>query len=430
MSGKLYDQCNASEINVWSDSDKCQTYANGSRAASSDLIDDTKRMLIGQSIDNRFASRLFHADYSVIVLRETIATIEAHIVNNFGAKLVSERVGFNDMALHKLYAWKNGSVFMHCESYERIYDEDETEPVPGNYMRTDDDDDEVYDDDEEDTYTIKSATKTRIYIATNNRQDITDIANIVKQCVLPARKQVVHENPGWAYVLANIPLKGLSITNVGLSGIKLVRENYSTDVLAAFDKTVSDLTRSDPSGRLTLLEGPPGTGKTYLVRALMNAVSNSKFVIVPPHLVASLSDPNLILTFLNEMDSGIGPIILVLEDADTCLSQRKAENMNSISSILNLSDGIIGSLLDLRIVATTNTPASEFDPALLRKGRMSAHMKIDKLNSDHIIKIWNRIAGNKIELPVPIESINTVAEVYSAYNELPEHVKALAAATL
>ena len=114
-----------------------------------------------------------------------------------------------------------------------------------------------------------------------------------------------------------------------------------------------------------------------------------------------------------------------MEDADVCLSERKAENMNSISSILNLSDGIIGSLLDLRIVATTNTPVTEFDKALLRKGRLSAHMKVGALTPEHINRVWLRLAGPKVKLPVSVETVKTIADVYSAYNDLSEIDKSL-----
>ncbi len=46
--------------------------------------------------------------------------------------------------------------------------------------------------------------------------------------------------------------------------------------------------------------------------------------------------------------------MLIVEDADECLVQRGSDNMSTIASVLNISDGILGSILDVRVLATTN----------------------------------------------------------------------------
>lgn len=231
---------------------------------------------------------------------------------------------------------------------------------------------------------------------------------------------------GQAYVLCEVPMQGVSIVSIGLAGQDLLRENYDPKVLKAFDRAVADLQSKKPRGRLTILDGPPGTGKTYMVRAFMAAAPDSKFVIVPPHMVKGLADPQLILTFIREVYNDDGhPVVLILEDADQCLSKRKSENMASISAILNLSDGIIGSLLDLRVLATTNTPAQEFDEALLRKGRISAHIEIGKLGNDQLRSIWDRLAGLKSKYPFTTGQEAILADIYATYNELTDVEQAL-----
>lgn len=197
---------------------------------------------------------------------------------------------------------------------------------------------------------------------------------------------------GRAFVLAST-MGGTETISIGFGREAIVRENYAPNVLIGFDRAVKDLQSDKPRGRLVVLEGDPGSGKTYLVKAFMDAIPEAKFVIVPPHLIPGLSDPGLITTFVREMRKD-ETLVLVLEDADQCLSSRAADNMASISSILNLTDGIIGSLLDLRIVATTNTRHAEFDKALLRKGRISSHIVVGGLPVDQCQQIYRRLTNN------------------------------------
>ena len=89
-----------------------------------------------------------------------------------------------------------------------------------------------------------------------------------------------------------------------------------------------------------------------------------------------------------------GPIVLVLEDADRCLVTRGTQNINSIQSILNLGDGILGSLLDLRIVATTNAKKLEMEAALLRPGRLSKQLDVGALDLETARGVFRRLLPN------------------------------------
>lgn len=207
---------------------------------------------------------------------------------------------------------------------------------------------------------------------------------------------------------------GIQLLPIGLGGMPVVSDNYSEDVMSRFTTARTDLESKTPSGRLIMLDGPPGTGKTYLVRGFMHHVPKAKFIIVPPHLVQSLADPTLVTTFIHQaMSDKNRTLVLVLEDADQCLSARKADNMSSISAVLNLSDGIIGGLFDIRILATTNTPIQEWDPAILRPGRLSASIKIGKLSLAQSRKIFARVfgSGGSDRASVVTDEM-TLAEIY------------------
>jgi hypothetical protein len=203
---------------------------------------------------------------------------------------------------------------------------------------------------------------------------------------------------------------GLSLTRMGYAGSPLEELNYSKPVMDDYKYVVKDLKAPDPSGRIIILDGKPGTGKTYLVRSLLNEVPDAMFVIVPPSLVSSLGGPELLPLLVSNRQSYMktGPTILVLEDADSCLAPRAADNMGSISSILNLGDGIFGSLLDIRIIATTNAKSEDMDEAIMRPGRLSKRIEVGNLSYEEANSIFQRLLNNKEELALPMGEGRTI----------------------
>lgn len=218
---------------------------------------------------------------------------------------------------------------------------------------------------------------------------------------------------GMVYTLAK-SMHGYRITNIGLAGTPIERTNYNKEVLAAYDHIAEDLNTEAPCGRLSILAGAPGTGKTYLVRSLLGEVPKAAFVVIPPHLVEELGSPEILPSLTaakNEMD---GPIIMVIEDADACLVPRRSAskdgNMNAISSLLNLGDGILGSVLDLRIIATTNAKEIEMDPAIKRPGRLCRYAHVGHLDASEASQVLRRLTGNT-KLAAETEPM-TLAEAY------------------
>ncbi len=203
---------------------------------------------------------------------------------------------------------------------------------------------------------------------------------------------------------------GLSLTRMGYAGSPLEELNYSKPVMEDYRYVVRDLKAPDPSGRIIILDGKPGTGKTYLVRSLLNEVPDAMFVIVPPSLVSSLGGPELLPLLVSNRQSYMktGPTILVLEDADSCLAPRAADNMGSISSILNLGDGIFGSLLDIRIIATTNAKCEDMDEAIMRPGRLSKRIEVGNLSYEEANAVFQRLLNNKSELALPTGEGRTI----------------------
>ena len=187
------------------------------------------------------------------------------------------------------------------------------------------------------------------------------------------------ERTGHIYAITKHGMN-LGLSSLGNAGIPLIEGNYTPQVMKDYKFVIKDLRAESPSGRITIMRGAPGTGKTHLIRAMLLEVSDAMFVLISPEMVTNLAGPDLLPLLLTYRGGTTGPIILVLEDADKCLVKRDKENMNSIQSLLNLGDGILGSMLDLRIIATTNAQELHMEEALTRKGRLSKMLEVGPLD--------------------------------------------------
>lgn len=221
---------------------------------------------------------------------------------------------------------------------------------------------------------------------------------------------------------------GLGMTRIGYAGRCVEKGNYTSEVIRDYDYIIDDLKSKDPSGRVIILDGPPGCGKTWMIRGVLMDVQQAMFVIVPPNMVASISGPELLpLLLRTREDYGKkGPTVLILEDADQCLAPRESDNISSISAVLNLGDGIFGSLFDIRILATTNAKAKDLDRAIVRDMRLSKRISILPFSYKESNEIYKRIIGDESKnLPKPIvdqdrmkplndKSTYSLAEIYKA----------------
>ena len=221
-----------------------------------------------------------------------------------------------------------------------------------------------------------------------------------------------------AEVFVMIPTdEGIDLASIGEAGVLLERGNYSTEVIAAFDHVVSDILSVSPCGRLVVLDGPPGGGKTFIVRGLIDAVRNATFVLFPASMVAHADSPELVRALINNKCDGDGPIVLLIEDADACLVPRQADNMASVSSLLNLGDGILGKMLDIRIIATTNAKKVEMDPAAMRSGRLCRRIGVGLLDPDLVQSIYKRLTGNDMPESLVSNKPRSLADVYGMARE-------------
>lgn len=238
-----------------------------------------------------------------------------------------------------------------------------------------------------------SAELVTCFYCTSNRDSagplVEFLASTVDRIPLAAPKPAVY---GFSKECNSIVVR-----EIGTLDDVFERGNYAPAVVEQFDRVVAELKTHEPAGRLVLMEGQPGCGKTRAIRALIaELMSHGKCIIVPPSLLDELSGPNFVLTLIQERNRLVGTnksLTLILEDADDCLIAREhnAAAKASLSALLNLSDGIMGAALDLRVVATTNQELGAIDRAILRPGRLLERIHVGALDRYHASDVFRRL---------------------------------------
>lgn len=177
-----------------------------------------------------------------------------------------------------------------------------------------------------------------------------------------------------------------------------------------------------PWHRGYMFHGPPGTGKTSLVKALANEFNLDLWYI-------SLSDLKAESSLLGLL-SDVGPrSILLLEDIDTMRITHDRDGSEqgtiSMSSLLNTLDGV-ATPHGLITVMTTNR-FDVLDPALTRAGRMDMVEMLDYPSVNVISDMYKHFFGvtpnwkTQRNRDAPIKGLSTsqVAEVMKRHMDDP-----------
>lgn len=167
-----------------------------------------------------------------------------------------------------------------------------------------------------------------------------------------------------------------------------IRDNYNDDFLPLHKIIMKRLRKKNDKG-IVLLHGKPGTGKTSYIRYLICSV-RKQVIFLPPNMASALTGPDFINLLMENPNS-----ILVIEDAESVIVDRERANGSPVSSLLNLSDGLLSDCMNIQVICTFNTDLTKVDDALLRKGRLIARYEFGKLKPEKANALAAKLKQNR-----------------------------------
>lgn len=183
-----------------------------------------------------------------------------------------------------------------------------------------------------------------------------------------------------------------SIRDIQCPSIDEIGGNYPKEVLNSI-KELGSLKTPDELGKILIFHGPPGSGKTHMVRALgrewANEADSTVELVIDPELM--LNSPAYIRGILLNGDkaaearrtinrrkglkisekrvAGEKPLRLIIIEDSAELFSSDCRSTPGFSRLLNVTDGIIGQGLRCVFLLTANEELGKIDPAIKRPGR-------------------------------------------------------------
>jgi GTPase SAR1 family protein len=165
---------------------------------------------------------------------------------------------------------------------------------------------------------------------------------------------------------------------------------------------------------IVLLHGLPGTGKTTYLRYLIGKLKK-RVLFLSNSLAGSLLDPEFIDLLISNPNS-----VVIVEDAENIMMDRRTNGNSSVSSLLNISDGLLADFLNIQLVCTFNSPLVMVDPALMRKGRLIARYEFGKLSVEKAQRL-----SDHLKLDTTITRPMTVAEIANPHEKEEPRVQVI-----
>jgi hypothetical protein len=176
----------------------------------------------------------------------------------------------------------------------------------------------------------------------------------------------------------------------------LISRNYPPRSRAALTRLMA-VTPERIGGRLVLLHGPPGTGKTSALRSLANAWRDWCQVDCVLDPEALFDNPGYLMKVVDRDDDADPPRewrLVILEDCDELIrADAKRATGQALSRLLNLTDGLLGQGSRLLVALTTNEEPGKLHQAVIRPGRCLAEIEAGRFSQAEATEWLGRSDG-------------------------------------
>jgi hypothetical protein len=197
--------------------------------------------------------------------------------------------------------------------------------------------------------------------------------------------------------------EGLELSTFEIEKNKLdLFANYNEDMTFFNTEFISTLNDTKKRG-IHFLYGKPGTGKTNYIRHVLSYLKKN-VIFIPSGMADSLSDPSFVSLLIQQAKGQV----LVIEDAEKAILSRDAAHNTAVSTLLNISDGLLSDVLNLQIICTFNTEIRNVDDALLRPGRLLSKYEFKELE----VEKANRLSA-QLGFGRKFNGAAALAEVYN-----------------
>lgn len=210
----------------------------------------------------------------------------------------------------------------------------------------------------------------------------------------------------------NLVVRGrerLELKALEVKRTKLDLELFYGEQFKAVDEVIRRRLSARKDKGIVLLHGLPGSGKTTYLRYLIGKI-RKRVLFISPSVAGELMNPEFIQLLTGNPDS-----VVVIEDAENVIMDRKHSPGSSVSNLLNISDGLLADFLNVQLICTFNNSLTLIDSALLRKGRLIAKHEFGRLSVVHSQRLSRSLGFDTV-----IDKPMTIAEIANQHERTVE----------
>jgi hypothetical protein len=192
----------------------------------------------------------------------------------------------------------------------------------------------------------------------------------------------------------------LDLKAMEIKRTKLDLDLFYEDDFKETDETIRKRLSQKNDKGIVLLHGLPGTGKTTYLRYLVGKIKK-RVLFLSPSVAGNLMNPDFIELLIDNPNT-----VLIIEDAENIIMDRKHNPGSAVSNLLNISDGLLADFLNVQLICTFNSSLTMVDSALMRKGRLIAKYEFGKLGIDKAQRLSEYFGFDAV-----INQAMTIAEI-------------------